>query len=254
MTKIKTYPHHPFAEIFPFRDGDSLIELSDSIKENGQFDEIVLHERKVIEGRRRQAACIRAGVQPRFREFGSRPGDGADPLEYAFHVNYHRRDDMTEAEKVLAAVGYANLKRGDNQHTKEEVGTRVPSSQKEAAQKFGVNVKQLKRAKAVLEKGTPELQEAMRAEKVSVTDAAAIAGEAPEVQREAVAKVLAGEKGTLKEAMAAGRPDHAKDLREIARDLDGLAERLARVETPNVKGRDLACAGIRSARELVAKL
>jgi hypothetical protein len=70
------------------------------------------------------------------------------------------------------------LKKGaSNQHTKKEVGPKEPTTaagQKEAAKKFGVPVSQVKRAKVVLEKGTPELIEAMKDGTVNVSAAAGI--------------------------------------------------------------------------------
>lgn len=254
---MKEYPPHPYAAIFPLRGGASLIELSDSIAAIGQIEEIVLLDRQVIDGRRRQAAAIRAGRQPRYRDFGSRPSDGSDPLEFSFAVNYHRRDDLSEAEKVLAAVGYARFKRGENQFTvgnssdTTEVGP--PPSQQEAAKKFGVGVKQIERAKAVMEHGTPELQEAMRTELVSVTDAASIAKEPPEVQRAALEKVRAKEAKTLAAAVAGMRPA-IEDAGKIGKELSQLIERLQRVETAQAAARDLAVSGLRTALALIGKL
>lgn len=248
---IKEYAPHPYAGIFPFRADQSLVELSDSMAK-GQKEEIVLLDRMVLDGRRRQAAAIRAGVKPRYRQFGSRPGDGDDPLEFVFAVNFHRRD-LSEAERAIAAVNFSTMKRGDNQHTgKGEDGPNGPTSQKEAAKKFNVNPRKVKRAKKVIENGTPELQEAMRTEKVSVSDAAAIAGEKPEVQRKALADVEAGKVKTLQEAVKG--KDSSKELVKIGADLDKLIERLAQVDTPKAPARDLACEGLRKARAIIAKL
>lgn len=256
---MKELPPHPYAELFPLRPGNSLIELSDSIAEHGQKEEIVLFERKVLDGRRRQAAAIRAGKKPAYREFGSRPQDGNDPLEFAFAVNYHRRDDMTQAEKVLAAVGYAKFKRGDNQHSVGDssdttnVGT-SPKSQKQAAEKFGVNVKQIERAKAVLERGVPELQEAMKSEDVSISDAADIADEKPSVQRKAVKAVQSGEANTLKEAVGGMRPAAPETPARIAKELEGVIDRLGRVQTAKTQARDLAREGLQKALALIRQL
>jgi len=138
-------PAHPFAEIFPFRDGPTFIELSDSIAENGQYDEIVLFEKQVLEGRRRQAACIRAGVKPRYREFGSKKSDGVDALAFSFAVNFNRRT-MSPGELVRSACAYATLRKGYNPNpTKVGLDKKPQVSQGEAAEKFGVNKKQMER-------------------------------------------------------------------------------------------------------------
>lgn len=253
---MKPYPAHPYAEIFPLRSDQSLIDLSDNIKEKGQRERIVLLDRQILAGRRRQLACIRAGIEPLYRAFGSRPEDGTDPLEFAFS-DYYRRDDVTQAEKAIAATNYSNLKRGDNQHSKEkEVSSIEPTSksQKQAAEKFGVPVSTIKRTKKILDKGTPELQEAMRTEQVSVSDAAAIADESPDVQRQAVKDIKSGKAKTLRGAVQALTGPAPEVPAMIARDLGGLIERLTRVETEQAGARDLACDGLRSALAIIQRL
>ena len=111
LLAARPYLAHPIAEIFPMKTGQSLADLATSIKELGLLEEIVLYEGKVLDGRRRQAACIRAGVKPLYRDFGSRASDGYNPLEWAFATNFQRRD-LSKAERALAAARYANMKRG----------------------------------------------------------------------------------------------------------------------------------------------
>ncbi len=251
---IHAYPHHPFAEIFPFRDGPTLTDLADSIAEYGQFEDIVLHEGQVLEGRRRQAGCIARGIAPRYRKFGSRPGDGDDALEFAFRVNFDRRS-MTEPERVLAARQYANLKKGRRSSNATNVAfEEKPISQKEAAEKFDVTVKQIQRANNVMEKGIPELQAAVKEQEVSISDAASIADEEPDVQKKAIAAVQAGEAKTLKEAVASGKPAPPEDVKKLGLDLEHLIERLGRVETKETAARTLAVQGLKAARALIAKL
>ena len=136
---IREIPAHDFAGIFPIRADQSLTVLSDSIRVCGQLEDIVLFEGKVLEGRRRQLAAIRANVKPRYREFGSRVGDGgsdrAAALEYSFQVNICRRD-LSEPERSLAAVGYANLRKGFNPNPPIGGLGEKPVSQKAAAAKF----------------------------------------------------------------------------------------------------------------------
>lgn len=252
---MKEYTAHEFACIFPLHANDSLIELSDSIKASGQREEIVLYEGKILDGRRRYAACIRAGVEPRFRKFGSRATDGSDPLEFAFQVNYYRRD-LTEAERTMAAVGYANLKRGynPNNFVNSANAGKPPISQKQAAAKFNVSEAALERAKRVMEHGAPELQEAMKGGEVSISDAAAIAGEPHDLQRQAVKDVIAEKASTLQAAIAATRPEQPERPEQIVKALEPIRLRLARVETANIEARDLVCRSLQTAQILIAKL
>src|SRR5215831_10620290 len=151
------YKAHPFAEIFPFRDDDSLIALSDNIKAHGLNVPIVLLGNRVLNGRRRQAACLRAGVEPWYRQYGSEPwdpktkrGDGPNPLQWAFNVNFHARGEgMSRADKEEAVIRLATLKKGYNPPkptgkgnlSNERLGESsqpAEMSQKEAAEKLGV--------------------------------------------------------------------------------------------------------------------
>lgn len=240
---------HAYADIFPLRADDSLTELSDSMKAVGQLEDIVLLDGQVLDGRRRQLAAIRAGIIPRFRDFGSRPGDGNDPLDFAFATNYNRRT-MSDAERVLAAVAFANLKRGRNT-TNVGLGE---NSQADAAKKFGVNVKQIERAKAVMEKGTPELKEALKKELVSVSDAAAVADQPAKVQRQAVAAVASGTAKTLRGAVAALAGPAPETAAAVARDLDRIIARVERLATDQGEARTLAVRGLRSALAIVRRL
>jgi ParB-like chromosome segregation protein Spo0J len=198
------------------------------------LEEIVLYQGQVLDGRRRQAACIRAGVKPLYRDFGSRASDGFGPLDWAFTVNFQRRD-LSKGERALCAARYANMKRGYNQNS--SVNGKPPVSQREAAEKFGADRGTVERAARVL-KGVPELEQAVLAETVSVSDAAAIAGEDPKLQREALEAVQAGEAKTLKEAVRTVKGRPPTDRAALCRALEEMIEQLA--------GVDLVC--VRSAR------
>lgn len=264
----KGYEFHEYANIFPFHDDDSLTELADNIKERekkfgqgrGQIEDIVLFERMVLEGRRRQTAMLSLGLEPRYRKFGSRPGDGTDPLEFAFNANYQRRN-LSEAERVLAARAYATLKKGDNRYTiagKSEDPTKVgstPVSQKEAAAKFGVNPKQIERANKVMERGISELQEAVKEQEVSITDAADIADEPPDIQREALASVRDGTSKTLRSAVAEIDPNSPEEATAaFRRKLESLEREGRQLPTNHIKARDALCKALKSAIALTGKL
>ena len=246
------HPHHPFADLFPMRPGKPLADLAESIAEHGQKEDIVLFEGAILDGRRRQAAAIKAGVELRCREFGSRPGDGDSALEFAFAVNYHRRDDLTVAEKTLAAAKYATAKRGYQHSNGQSAGP--PITQRQAAEKFGVNAKAVERAKVIVAKGTPDLQEAVRSEIVTISDAATIAKESPAVQQQALKTVQAGEAPTLTAAMQKGAGRMPDDPAKIGRALTALIQRLERVEAADARLRDLACERLRKGLGFIEEL
>jgi ParB-like chromosome segregation protein Spo0J len=56
---------HPLANLFPPLEEKELDELTADIRANGLRENIVLHEGKILDGRNRYYACLRAGVEPR---------------------------------------------------------------------------------------------------------------------------------------------------------------------------------------------
>src|SRR5690606_3566296 len=107
---MSQYEVHPLAEVFPLLSDQELSELADNIAANGQRLEIVLLDGKILDGRNREAACLRAGIQPRYRQYDPAT-DGEDPLEFVWSMNFGRRH-LTFEQRVSAAERYANLKRG----------------------------------------------------------------------------------------------------------------------------------------------
>lgn len=183
---------HPFAEIFPMMSDTHIAELAESIRANGQREPIVKLGEEVIEGRCRLTACQIAGVEPTFRAFGSRSTDGFDPLEYVVDTNFYRRH-MSEGDRALAAAKYAKAKDGNQPRHVGEVGANdPPPTNADAAKKFDVSERNISRAKKVLATGTPELQQAVATDIVTVSDASKVAAESPDVQNAAVDEVKKG--------------------------------------------------------------
>lgn len=205
-TKQATTPAHPYAEIFPLNEGQPLWDLSDRIEANGQREPIVLLDGMILDGRRRELACIRKGIDPTYRQFGSRKTDGKDPLEFVIDMNLHRRH-LGDGDRALAAAKYATAKGGGDRTTGSN-GTGGPTKV-EAAEKFEVSEQAVKRAKVVLANGTPALQAAVAADEITVSDAAKVAKQPAKDQDKAVAAVKSGK---AKSAAAAAKPKSGKPL------------------------------------------
>jgi hypothetical protein len=254
---IKAIEAHPFAEIFPLHNDGSLVEMRDNMRARvrdgkpGQIEDIVLFEGKVLDGRRRQLAAIGAGLTPRYRQWGSDKGDGGNALDWV--RDKHIRRNLSDADRHLAAAAYANLRKGYFPNPASAGLGKKPVTQKEAAKAFKVSEGGLERAKRVLEKGVPELIKAYREEKVTVKDAASIAGQTPEVQRAALADVEAGKAATLAEAVktneaakpAPSKPPKPADKEKVADAIEKAADDLARVVTGKVELRDMMVKGLR---------
>jgi hypothetical protein len=221
---------HPFAEIFPLVAGQPLYDLSDSIKANGLREPIVLLDGKILDGRGREIACLRAHVKPRYRQFGSLPTDGKDPLEFVYDLNYHRRH-MGEGDRKLSAARYATAQRGrqpvkttnaipqehreNTQNKSRNLRDLDPPTVPEAAEKFDVSEDDVERAKTVLSHGTESVQQALAADEITVGDAAKVAMESPAIQDAAVDAVLNGQaKSATGAAKAITGKAHSRKTRE----------------------------------------
>ena len=87
MTEPRTLASHPVAALFPMMDDGELAELAADIGERGQLQPIILDgEGRILDGRNRHAACLKAGVEPVFETY-----TGDDPDGYAPTVNVNRR-------------------------------------------------------------------------------------------------------------------------------------------------------------------
>jgi hypothetical protein len=143
---------HPFADIFPPMEGVELAALGEDIKANGLREPIWLYEDKIIDGRNRYKAVIKAGVGHRMKEENFRVYTGTDPLKFVISANVLRRH-LNESQRALIAAKVANIKLGDNQHKPGGI------SVERAAEMFSVSAASIAVAKDVVEKAAPEIIE-----------------------------------------------------------------------------------------------
>ncbi len=191
---------HPICLLIPSADDDELQDLTDDIRAHGLIDPIVLFEGMILDGRNRAAACERAGVAPRYVQFG---GGREDALIWVVSHNIKRRHLTKQAiADALVAAEDFNL----------HYTLGGPAANKEAAQEaadapeaeFVIKITEPKTASSrklaeaaggmvshvmiaatrkVKEKGEPELQEAVKRGRIGVQDAAKAADLPPEQQK-----------------------------------------------------------------------
>src|SRR5215471_13189311 len=96
---------HPICLLIPSADDDELQDLTDDIRAHGLIDPIVLFEGMILDGRNRAAACERAGVAPRYVQFG---GDREDALTLVVSHNLKRRHltKQAVADALVAAEDF----------------------------------------------------------------------------------------------------------------------------------------------------
>ena len=101
-------PVHPAADIFPMMSEEDLADLAEDIKANGLMDAIVIDaEGQLVDGRNRHAACVLAGIEPRFEQL-----NGRDPLAFIASKNLKRRN-LTKGQQAMAyAMLYPEPEKG----------------------------------------------------------------------------------------------------------------------------------------------
>ena len=109
LTLIDTPPArpapHPICLLTPSADEDELHDLTDDSRAHGLIDPIVLFEGMILDGRNRAAACERAGVAPRYVQFG---GGREDALILVISHNLKRRHltKQAVADALVAAEDF----------------------------------------------------------------------------------------------------------------------------------------------------
>jgi len=87
---------HAAAQQFPLLPDDRLEELSDDIRQRGQQEAIRLLDGKIVDGRNRYLACLKAGIEPYFETLP----ETVNPYAYAWSRNGERRD-LTQDQRYL---------------------------------------------------------------------------------------------------------------------------------------------------------
>jgi len=172
MTKLGQYEIHPLAELFPPMPDDQYQALKADIAENGQKEDIVFWQDKLVDGRHRLRACLELGVNPDMAELD----DASDPYIYVISHNLHRRH-LTESQRSMVAGKLATLKRG---RPSEENGSIDPFTIEDAANLLSVGTASVKRAKQVIEHGSKAVVDAVESGEIPASFAAKFVTEEPD--------------------------------------------------------------------------
>lgn len=201
---------HEFANLFPAMPDFDFQELTADIKQYGLFESITTFEGKILDGRHRQKACLKAKVKPNYWKFD---GTREEALAYVVSKNRHRRN-LTVEQRAFAGVEAAKLFAVEAAKRQKSFTPKTgcePSSStddngrsvEKAAEAVGVSPKSIERAAKIEEHADPKIVEAAKAGEVSLSDAAKVAELPKAEQREALKAVESGEAKTLAAAVAA---------------------------------------------------
>lgn len=205
---VKGYEFHPICLSIPYPDKEDADRLRESIRSAGKIhDPVVLWNRKILDGRCRQQFGIELGIEVPYVEMEFASEEEAE--QFSNDKNKARRH-LTREQLALKAAAKASRGRGRPTHENGSAPT-----VREAAAAAGITEAEVARGKAVLEKGTPELVDAVKKGEVALPDAASIVHQPEDVQKQAVEAVKAGKEKTAKAAAdkapgAKQRPQRAK--------------------------------------------
>jgi phage N-6-adenine-methyltransferase len=179
---VQNVNFHPVADIFPLMQGREFDDLVSDVRANGLRQPIITHENQIIDGRNRYRACIEAEVEPWFEEWD---GNG-DLTAFVVSLNIHRRH-LDESQRAMVAAKLASMRLGGNQHSEG-----MPIGR--ASELLNVGSRNVARAREVIDRGEPELVQAVERGDVAVSTAAEIAALPATIQKEAVERIEAGQK------------------------------------------------------------
>jgi len=206
----------------PLRD-EELAQLEQNIVADGCRDPLVVwvDNNILLDGHNRYRICTDRGIPFETRAIALADGEAA--AAWIIHNQIGRRNISTSIRAILAAK-LANLRHGQKKGDRSN-----DLSQADSAELFGVSVPSVKRAEVVLSQGTPELQQAVMSDQISVSTAAEIATLAPDEQAavlEADGKDIIAKAAAVKNKRKK-RKKRDKDKRkaEAAKNLPATTER-----------------------------
>jgi N6-adenosine-specific RNA methylase IME4/ParB-like chromosome segregation protein Spo0J len=174
---------HPLANVLPVMEGTDFDRLVADIAEHGLLNPITIHDDMILDGRNRERACCAAGIEATYVPF-----TGDDPAAFVLSQNLARRH-LGPSERAMVAARMANLKWGQRADYAE--GQICTSA---AAKLVGVSERIVKSAKAVLEHGTADLQEAVDHGRLAVHEAEKAARLSAKDQAEFLTAVAGGKR------------------------------------------------------------
>jgi len=161
--------------------------LVDHIKRNGLMEKGKLFQGCVLDGRHRAKACEKLGQEMEWEQFEGTPQEA---LEYVLGKNlHHRHMEPNDRNKILIEVAttYEREKWSDKAATLKGAPGSTPTHN-EMAKATGVSKVTARRARKIVQSGTPKLQAMVKDGKVGIKAAAAVAALPKAKQKQLVAQ------------------------------------------------------------------
>ncbi len=211
--KIGGYDTHPAAGLFPLIDDAALDRLAADIKTNGLRVPVILLDDRILDGRNRMRACIKAGVTPRFVTY---KGSDYDPWRAVWSLNAERR--QIEDKLRLALIGVQMIEGSDSWKEKQQAAREKTRAGKAAGGKKGGRGRSIGPASQEAAPIRPEKASARMAAEIGVSRATVErAAELESKRPDEAARVRAGGVEGHKAYAEIKRAGRVKKLAEAAR-------------------------------------
>jgi hypothetical protein len=216
--------YHELANIFPLLEGPEFDDLVAGIRATGMRDHtpIIVFEGKILDGRNRYRACQLAGALPLVDEF---EGTYEEARALVFDLNLRRRH-LDASQRAIAAAKLATIGHGGDRRSDQAANWPLVT-QAAAAEFLSVRERSVRRAREVLDHGSPELVSAVERGTVSISAAAKVAS----LPRDEQAARLAEPKALTAEATTPA--PSARPLRDLVGLSGGELARWVKITTPN---------------------
>lgn len=189
-------PFHPYADIFELIEGDDFDALVADVRKNGVRERIRIFDGKILDGRNRYCAALKASLLQPDDEPDDKPTlfekfipeiDG-NPLDFVMSKNVHRRH-LTASQRAYAMAEYEQFRHGGARRGVQDADLRV-ETRSELADKGHVSERLIASAATVRDHGVDELKYALKKGGIAATAAESIARLPEESQRQEVARML----------------------------------------------------------------
>lgn len=190
------YAIHEIAQVLPCMSVAEFDALVADIKAHGQRETIKIYEGKVLDGRNRYLACLRAGVEPRVEQWV--PKGDENPVDYVISLNLSRRN-LSESQRAMVAAKlkplydreaqkrqFANLRHATEEMLEGCSGDEHGRAADLVGKRLDVSGASVLRGETVLERGVPQLVAMVEQGKASVSAAAVVAELPPSHQQRIV--------------------------------------------------------------------
>lgn len=221
----------PISAASPDMSESEMQALKDSIATIGQQVPIIVWRDRVIDGRKRLAACAALAIQPKITTIS----DDSSPADYANALNLIRTH-YTPSQRAMFADSVANATKSDGPagrwanspiYRATDTSPDTPVVTKEqAAKMFGINSTTVKQARRVRRDAEPEVVAAVEAGHLTLHSAEKISREVPRDRQASVVEQIKsetkGKRNTPSKIINAAAPGKRRSQR---RDLTAVRNR-----------------------------